>query len=155
MPDIDTMKTSNYLKKEDVGAGVLVTIKTMVQENMAKDGMPQELKWMIYFNEFQKPLVSNVTHREQIAAYIGSRNSDDWSGKQVVLWNDPSVVFQGKVGAIRIRPAQLAQSAGGAPQPQAGAALGQQQHNPGLNQYDQTNHGNPTAFVDDDIPGFD
>ena len=137
MPNIDTMKTSNYLKKEDVGAGVLVTISRMTQENMARDGEPEDLKWLIYFNEFQKPLVSNVTHREQIAAYLNSRISEEWSGKQVVLWNDPSVLFQGRVGAIRIRPA-------GQPQPVT-QTTGQQQYNP------QTD---PNGF-DDNIPGFD
>lgn len=141
MPDIDTMKTSNYLKKEDVGQGALVTISSMVEENMAKQGETEELKWMIYFHEFKKPLVSNVTHREQIAAYTGFRNSDDWPGKQVVLWNDPSVVFQGKVGAIRIKPA----NSGSQTQP----TPPNQQANQ-TNQYDQT----PAAFVDDDIPGF-
>jgi len=133
MPNIDTMKTSNYLKKEDVGAGVLVTIKGMREENIGKEGSPEELKWLIYFNEFQKPLVSNVTHREQIAAYLNSRVSEDWTGKQVVLWNDPSVVFQGKIGAIRIRPA-------------------------GNNSMPQNIPGNmqpsPPEF-NDDIPGFD
>jgi len=110
MPDIDTMKISNYLKKEDVGNGVLVTIKQIMESNIAKDNTPQDLKWLIYFNEFEKPLVSNVTHREQIAAYVNSRNTDNWAGKQVVLWNDPSVSFQGKSGAIRIRPAQNKQT---------------------------------------------
>lgn len=130
MPNIDTMKTSNYLKKEDVGSGVLVTITRMIEENIGKEGESEDLKWLIYFKEFEKPLVSNVTHREQIAAYLNSRNSDDWPSKQVVLWNDPSVVFRGKIGAIRVRPA-------GQPQVPQG-------------QFDQM----PPTFVDDDIPGF-
>ena len=71
MPDIDTMKTSNYLKKEDVGQGVSVTIRETIEGNIAQEGKPIDLKWLIYFNEFDKPLVSNVTHREQIASYLG------------------------------------------------------------------------------------
>lgn len=138
MPNIDTMKTSNYLKKEDVGSGKLATIRGMKEENIAKEGQLEELKWLIYFNEFQKPLVSNVTHREQIAGYLNTRESDEWTGKQVILWNDPSVVFQGKIGAIRIRPAQ---PAGIAPQ-QAQAQI--------RNAFNQA----PPEF-NDDIPGFD
>ncbi len=139
MPNIDTMKTSNYLKKEDVGTGVLVTIKGVREENIAKDNNPEELKWLIYFNEFQKPLVSNVTHREQISGYLNSRVTEDWTGKQVVLWNDPSVVFQGKTGAVRIRPAQM-------------AGIAPQQNQP----YQPQNESNqsPPEF-NDDIPGFD
>ena len=50
MPLIGSMKTSNYLKKEDVGTGKLVTINRVVEENIAKDNEPEELKWNIYFN---------------------------------------------------------------------------------------------------------
>ncbi len=141
MPNIDTMKTSNYLKKEDVGAGVLVTIKGMREENIAKENNPEELKWLIYFNEYPKPLVSNVTHREQIAGYLNSRVSEDWTGQQVVLWNDPSVVFQGKIGAIRIRPAGQPQNAQRLPQ-------GIQKQTTGI-------EGNMPPGYNDDIPGFD
>ncbi len=138
MPNIDTMKTSNYLKKEDVGSGKLVTIKLVEEANISKEGNPEELKWLIHFLEFQKPLVSNVTHREQIAAYLSSRESEQWIGKQVVLWNDPSVVFQGKIGAIRIRPAQLAGVQPNQPQPAYEQTQQQQPQNQQPQNFNQT-----------------
>ncbi len=164
MPDIDTMKISNYLKKEDVGTGVQVTIREVIEGNIAQEGKPLDLKWLIYFNEFDKPLVSNVTHREQIAAYLGSRNTDHWLGKQVVLFNDLSVLFGSNIGGIRVRPAQQTntqtqfsgyeQSAG---KTQLGYA---QQPNQPNQQNQQQNQQQPrnSSFVpefDDDIPGFD
>jgi len=149
MPDIDSMKTSNYLKKEDVGSGVLVTIRSMVQDNIAQDNRPEDLKWLIFFNEFEKPLVTNVTHREQIASYLNSRNSDDWLNQKVVLWNDKSVVFQGKIGAIRIRPAQQEQNY--APQNYAPQNYAPQDYG---NPPQQTQPNVRAPDFDDDIPEF-
>ena len=147
MPDIDTMKISNYLKKDDVGTGFQVTIREVIEGNIAQDGKPIDLKWLIYFNEFDKPLVSNVTHREQIAAYLGSRNTDHWLGKQVVLFNDLSVLYGSNVGGIRVRPIQQANN-----RTQA-ASYTQQPQQP---QQPQTHHNSSfTPEFDDDIPGFD
>jgi hypothetical protein len=159
MPDIDTMKTSNYLKKEDVGQGTPVIIREVIEGNIAQEGKPVDLKWLIYFNEFPKPLVSNVTHREQIAAYLGSRNSDHWLGKSIVLFNDPSVIFNGNIGGIRVRPNQ--QLNGQPPIQQSNHPF----NNPVQQGYpnQQPNNQQPnnqqsqgfTPEFDDDIPGFD
>ena len=52
----------------------------------------------------------NVTNGELLAAMFGSRNSDDWIGKKVVLYRDPNVFFGGKpVGGIRCRAPQTEQ----------------------------------------------
>lgn len=91
MPDIDTMKTSNYLKKHEVGDGVLVTIVRMEKKDPPQQSQEDKPIWLLYLKEFQKPVWTNPTHREQIANLLGSRNSDDWPGQQIVLWNDPSV----------------------------------------------------------------
>ena len=37
MPNIDTMKDSKFLKKEDCGEGILVTMGEVKQENVAPD----------------------------------------------------------------------------------------------------------------------
>jgi len=139
MPDIDTMKTSKYLKKEDVGRGVLVTIKAISSEEPNNENRFTATVWFIFFNELQKPLWTNVTHREQIAEYLGSRNSDNWPGNQVVLFHDQSVTNQTgqRVGGIRIKPAQSLQQINQAPQ----------------NKPIQQNH-NQTPEFNDDIPGF-
>lgn len=105
MPHISALKDSNYLQKADVEPPVLVTIKgDLVQENVAKDGAPQQLKWCIHFRELDKPMVLNSTNGQLIAMATCSENSEDWDGKQVVLYNDPNVSFQGKLtGGIRVR----------------------------------------------------
>ncbi len=102
---INQLKESNYLKKEDCDPAILVTIKgDLTQENLAMEGKPEEKKWLIHFEELEKPMVLNSTNAQLIAMAVGSENSEDWSGKQIVLYNDPNVSFQGKlVGGIRVR----------------------------------------------------
>lgn len=104
MPNISEIKKSSFLKKEDCGGGILVTIKEVVEENVAKEGAPEEMKWCVFFNECEKPLVLNSTNAQLIAAITGEQNTDNWTGHRVVLYNDPSISFQGKItGGIRVR----------------------------------------------------
>ena len=102
--NINSLRESKYLKKEDCDTGVLFTIKDLKQENVAKDDEPDDLKWILYGEEFTKGLVLNSTNAQLIAGIVKSEETDDWIGKQVVLFNDPSVSYAGKVtGGIRVR----------------------------------------------------
>ena len=114
---ISQLKSSNFLTKEDVGRGALLTIKEVTQENVAKTGAPEELKYCLHFVEADKPMVLNSTNGQLIAKITGSEDSDGWAGKKVVLYNDPNVSFAGKVvGGIRIRaPKQQTQPSQAAP----------------------------------------
>jgi len=102
---INQLTESRFLKKEDCGPqGILVTIKTISQENVAKEGVPEELRWAICFEELEKPMVLNSTNGQLIAAITGKTDTDDWPGYKVVLYNDPTVSFAGKItGGIRVR----------------------------------------------------
>lgn len=104
MPNINVLKKSNFLKKEDVGNGALLTITGCTEVNVAADGAPEELKWCLHFSEVEKPCVLNSTNGQIIAGFIGSDNTDDWVGRKIVLYHDPSVSFGGKlIGGIRAR----------------------------------------------------
>jgi hypothetical protein len=104
MPKANEMLKSKFLKKEDVGVGVLATIRGVSEENVAIEGADPELKWAMTFNELDKPLVLNSTNIHAVVAITGSDDSEDWIGKQIVLYNDPNVSFAGKMtGGIRIR----------------------------------------------------
>ena len=101
---IGEMKESKYLKKEDVGQGKLVTIKSLEQVNVAMEDQPEEIKWVIHFQEFPKGMVLNWTNIQLIAKATGSEETDTWTGKKVVVYEDPNVSFGGKLtGGIRIR----------------------------------------------------
>lgn len=104
MPNIDTMKDSKFLKKEDCGEGILVTMGEVKQENVAPEDKPAEMKWCLYIQESEKPLTLNTTNMQLIAQIVGSKETDDWFGKKIVLYHDPSISFGGKlVGGIRVR----------------------------------------------------
>ena len=118
MPNISVLKESNFIKKEDCEPPILVTIERVSQENVAKEGAPQELKWCIHFREVDKPMVLNSTNGQIIAQITGSPETDNWTGKQVVLYHDPSVSFGGKlVGGIRCRAPRAGTPARPAAQP--------------------------------------
>jgi len=102
--NIAGLKESKFLTKADVGRGMLVTIREVFQENIAKTGAPEELKWCIAFDESEKPMVLNSTNGQIIASITKSEETDNWTGAKVVLYDDPNVSFGGKlVGGIRIR----------------------------------------------------
>lgn len=100
---IGQMMESKFLKKEDVEQPKLVTIKGFSQANAGRDDAP-DMKWTMSFREFDKPMVMNSTNLQLAAQALGSDDTDHWIGKQIVLYNDPNVQFQGKlIGGIRIR----------------------------------------------------
>lgn len=104
MPNINSMKSSKFLKRDDVGRGTLATIQIVREENVAKEGAPEELKWCAHFDELEKPMVLNWTNLQLIARVAGDEDSDNWKGVKVVLYDDPNVSFGTKiVGGIRIR----------------------------------------------------
>lgn len=105
MPLMSEMLPSRFLKKEDVPTPALVTIQDLTNEVMDKDS--GETKWAMSFAEFDKPLAMNSTNLQACASICNSQDSDDWLGKQVVVYHDPNVSFGGKlVGGIRIRAAK-------------------------------------------------
>ncbi len=108
MPKTHEMKESKFLKKEDVGTGALLTITGCEQQNVAKDDQDPELKWVLTFKEAEKPLILNSTNIAACERICESDDTDDWIGKQIVLYNDENVSFGGKItGGIRIRAPKL------------------------------------------------
>lgn len=104
MPRISEMTPSNFLRKEDCEPPILVKINNVAQHNVAMDNQPQDMKWCLEFQENICPLVLNKTNMLMLEAITGSDNSDDWIGRMVVLFNDKTIQFQGKLtGGIRIR----------------------------------------------------
>lgn len=102
--NIAGLKQSKFLTRADVGTGVLVTIRQVFQENVAKEGAPEEHKWCMAFDELEKPMVLNSTNGQIIASFLKSDETDNWIGSKIVLYDDPSVSFGGKlVGGIRVR----------------------------------------------------
>ena len=102
---ISALKQSKFLTRADVGKGALLTIKGDVyEENVAKEGAPAEMRFCLDFEESEKPFVVNSTNGQLIAKITGSEDTKHWNGHKIVLYDDPSVSFGGKlVGGIRVR----------------------------------------------------
>ena len=101
---IHAVKKSNYLTRADVDPPVIVTIREVVEETLANPEGDDELKQIVYFQEFEKGHVLNWINAQTIAKLLGSESFDDWPGGKIVLYDDPTVVFAGKVvGGIRVR----------------------------------------------------
>jgi hypothetical protein len=99
------MLPSTYLKKEDVESPLIVTIARLDEVNVAPQGQPEERKWVIYFSEFDKGMVLNSTNIHAIVQATGCGDTDDWPGKEIVLFVDHTVQYAGKtIGGLRVRP---------------------------------------------------
>ena len=102
--NINSMMPSKYLKKEDFPQPALVTIRAFTHDNVAQQGQPEEKKWVMHFNEFENGMVMNSTNLQLTASALGSDETEEWIGRQVVVYSDPNVSFGGKLtGGIRIR----------------------------------------------------
>ena len=104
MPRTSEMIPSRFLKKGDIGLGMLVTIKSLEMVTFKKGEPEEESKWILHFQENDKGLSLNKTNIQLLEVICGSDNTDDWINKQVVLFWDPTVDYMGSiVGGIRIR----------------------------------------------------
>ena len=112
--NINQISEGKYLKKDDVEPPITVTITNVTHENLAREGEVPEMKYVLNFKE-AKPLVMNMTNGQLIAHVLKSEETDNWIGKQITLYNDPSVSFGGKLtGGVRVlvTPTQPQQAAG-------------------------------------------
>lgn len=102
MPNIHELIPSRYIKKDDIGAGALCTIRGISRENVSNEDNPEE-KVVLTLDEFDKKFVANITNIFMIVSVYGEDYSE-WIGKKIVLYFDPTIQFKGKVtGGIRVR----------------------------------------------------
>lgn len=94
---------SNYLRKEDVGDELTVSITEVASESVQSPSGSIEKKRLIYLDGHQ-PLILNATNWDAIAELYGP-DDKGWVGHRITLYNDQSVVYAGKkAGGIRVRP---------------------------------------------------
>lgn len=92
---------SKYMKAEDFQEG---ETRTVVIDRVEVEllGKKQEEKPVLYFRQNQKPLVMNKTNAAIIGALYGSE-TDEWTGKPIVLYTLEVDSFGDIVRAIRVR----------------------------------------------------
>lgn len=107
MPNLNDMFPSKFLKAEDLrgkdGKGwreFKLTIFAIGLEGMG--GEDDEQKWVLHFTGAQKGLVLNRTNAQTIADSFGT-DSDEWIGKEVVLFVTTVNTPNGQKPGIRVR----------------------------------------------------
>ena len=110
MPTTDDLAQSKYLKKEDVEPHLQLTIAGYIYENLAMQGQPVDNKYILTWKEVDpktgklvKPMVLNKVNGDRIAYLLGTKDFDEWTGRQITLFNDTTVEFAGRMtGGIRV-----------------------------------------------------
>ncbi len=147
MAKTSEMMPSKYLRKEDIDGDKLVTIKSIEKINIARDDAPPDYRWAMVFHEYQKPLILNPTNIQLCQNIFSSDESNDWLGKKIVLYVDPSVALKGKiVGGLRLRAPRQRSAQISTPSQQAAAAPTNELKGP------PSGHPAAAADFDDDIP---
>ena len=102
--------TSQFLGKQhfDPDAGDLIVTIERVEANTVADARrnSKENKRILYFMEPEvRPLILNSTNGNKIEKLLGTPYTEEWAGKKIALWVDPSVPnnFGGEPGGIRVR----------------------------------------------------
>ena len=98
------MDATQYLggpnfKKEDLGSAVLLTISG-TEEVCFDDGA----KLVLSFRESDRRLPLNTTRLRAVIEVAASGETEDWIGRQIVVYWDPTVEYQGRAtGGVRVR----------------------------------------------------
>ena len=62
-----------------------------------------ESMWILYLSEL-KPLIMNATNIRRAVAAFGTAEVNDWNGMKIIVYDDETVEFGGKVvGGVRLR----------------------------------------------------
>lgn len=130
--NINDQFPSKFLKAADLnGHEIVVTIKDCIVESIGEDKRP-----VLYFTGKEKGVVLNKTNATNIQDTYGP-DTDEWTGKKVVLYT-AFVDFQGRsVESIRIRkpkPSEVTASA--KPEPRAAVPPQFEQGDPGADDSD-------------------
>ncbi len=110
MAKVSDLKNSKFLTKEDVDPPVRVTIAGWDQIDVSLESEPEKMRFTLNFKELEKSMVLNNTNGLRIQKITGTDDFDNWVGKEIILFNDETVMFgKDMVGGLRVQ----------IPQPQA------------------------------------
>ena len=100
------ISTGNYMKASQLSeAGDVFTIASCDEELIPSPTGPGESKWVLHLEEDAKPLILNSTNVLRLVACMGTDECDDGVGRQVILYNDPTISYGGAItGGCRVKP---------------------------------------------------
>lgn len=101
MTTINDLFPSPYLAASDVEHSPTVTVKAFQKKTMKNRDGDDEVKPVIYFNEFDKGMVLNKTNADIIASLYGNV-LENWVGERVQLQSVIVEAFGKRQPAIRV-----------------------------------------------------
>jgi|TARA_R110000765_G_C18643842_1_gene574629 hypothetical protein len=85
-------------------SGDTYVVESCVEELIPSQTGPDESKWVLRVEGESKPLILNSTNVLRLVAVMGTDETDDWVGRNVVLYNDPTITYGGSVtGGCRVK----------------------------------------------------
>jgi hypothetical protein len=140
--DLDLAYGSKYLGAADIGSRKIRTrIQKVRKEELTDKEGRKRMKFIIFFDALDKPLVLNTTNKDEVVHKLG-KVPVKWRDASVGVYVDPNVMFAGKrTGGVRLTVFEPAKAAGTAPKPAPAAEWSEHAGDPG--------------FDPDDSPDFD
>lgn len=104
---MNVSKFLSRLKADDVKEDMLVTVEAVYETDVFdKDRDAEKALLAVKFAEVDSEVACGPTQVRQLVDAFRSTESDNWVGKKIIMWNDPSVTFNNrKVGGIRFKSA--------------------------------------------------
>lgn len=94
---------SRFLKAEDLDHDVKVVIESVKMEKLKDPAGIESEKPCIYFKGKTKGLICNKTNWKKICQLTGEDDTDNWTGKEIVLTVIDVDAFGDVVSAIRVK----------------------------------------------------
>ena len=104
MKDVTKVQNRRFLKKADLSKELRLTIREVLEEDVALEGAPEKLRFVLYFEEIEKALILKWNIAKAIEAITDSRDMDAWPGHKIIVYHDPDVLYEGRsVGGLRVK----------------------------------------------------
>ncbi len=104
MKDIQKIQQRRFLKKIDLGEELRLTIEDVREEDVALQGEPEKMRFVLYFEEIEKALILKWNIAKAVEAITDSRDMDSWAGHKIIVYHDPDVLYEGRaVGGLRVK----------------------------------------------------
>jgi hypothetical protein len=99
---VNDLLEGKYLTAGSFPRPVRVVIRELKRELVGRQDGPKERKGILYFQGYDKGVVLNKTNTRKLVQILGTDDEVEWIGKAVILRNDETVEFGGKItGGIR------------------------------------------------------
>ena len=104
--NVNQMFPKKYVAGDELPpTGIKITIASVKAEQMRKPGAGMVDGWVLWADKAKRAVVLTPTLARQIAQALQEQDTDNWTGRAVVLYPEPMTVAGQQVTAIRAKAA--------------------------------------------------